>query len=80
MTITYGLLDSVLKGLGLTRRQQEGNIIYSSQENTPLIAYPLRPDTDAVHPWHLSMARHSVVELGLVRADEFERALERAAA
>lgn len=80
MIITYGLLDSVLRNLGLTRWQQEGNVIYSGEQKMPLIVYPLRPETEAVHPWHLSMARHFVVELGLAAPEEFQSALERAAA
>lgn len=79
MTVTYGLLDKALQGLGLVRHQKEEKVIYSSTENVPLIAYPQRPDTETVSAWHLSMARHSVVEMGLAEAADFERALEQAA-
>jgi hypothetical protein len=79
MTITYGLLDKALRGLGLIRHLKDEKVIYSSEENIPLIAYPQRPDSETVSPWHLSMARHSVVEMGLAEAPDFERALEQAA-
>jgi hypothetical protein len=81
MTITYGLLDRVLKELGLIRHERGHQVIYSDAENNPYIFYPQRPVNEAVHPWHLSMARRHVIELGLISGnEEFERTLERAAA
>ena len=80
MTVTYGLLDKVLKNLGLTRYEKDHQIVYSTKEIGPVVVYPERPDTEIVAPWHLSMARHSIVEMGFAEKEEFEQALERAAA
>ena len=79
MTVTYELLDKALRGLGLTRHQKDEKDFYTSTDDIPLIAYPQRPDTETVSAWHLSMARHSVIEMGLAEAADFERALEQAA-
>lgn len=80
MTITYELLDKTLKSLGLIRYDKDKAIVYMDNENNPLIVYPQRPESEAVAPWHLAMARRMIVEMGFAEKEEFEQALERAAA
>lgn len=78
-TVTYGRLESALLSLGFTRHLVEGGVLYLEPSNDAHLMMPLLAADVAVRPHHLAAARLTVVGRGVAAADEFERALEKAA-
>ena len=77
--ITYGQLETALLSLGFTKHSVDGGVLYLERTNDAHLLIPALAADVTVRPYHLAAARMTVTERGVAEADEFERALEKAA-
>ena len=77
--ITYERLDAALQSLGFTKHQVDGGILYWERANDAHLLIPDLAPESPVRAYHLAAARLTVTERGIAEAEEFEKALERAA-
>jgi hypothetical protein len=79
--VTYGQLDRVLRSLGFTCREVEGELParrYEHRASGALISLPPYPKTDFVLDYHLLGARSTLDLFGVADPTAFDAKLQKA--
>ncbi len=79
--VTYGQLDRVLRSLGFTCREVDGDPparVYDHKQTGASIMVPPYPDEDRVLEWHLVTARVMLDQFGIADPQLFEAKLRKA--
>lgn len=77
--VTYARLRYALTSLGFVEHPVAGGIVFWEEKSATRLTLPDMPQDAPVLARHLGTARLTVTERGIAEAEEFEKALERAA-